>query len=110
MAEQFRGQTTDDQLSARHEDAEVPPLAWKVMWDDRYDDRHTTAALLEWRTWGYVFWDAESLEDGGQRTAQEILTSLRDDGEIGSEGRTRIDGGWSVGDWSAYGAAVMSRE
>ncbi|KAI0159808.1 hypothetical protein GGR57DRAFT_438190 [Xylariaceae sp. FL1272] len=72
---------TDTSPSASGEDAEVPPLGWSVMWGDRYNDRYRALAVSMWRGCGYVFWDARSLEDGGERTAHEMLTSLRDNWE-----------------------------
>ncbi|KAK1761660.1 hypothetical protein QBC33DRAFT_502392 [Phialemonium atrogriseum] len=53
----FRGDSEPD----------APPLAWTIMWGNTYSNLYGWYIPEEMRRWGYVFWDAATLEGMGGR-------------------------------------------
>jgi hypothetical protein len=50
------------------DEPDMPPLAWTIMWYDTYSNLYGGYIPDELRRWGYVFWDAATLEvTGGKR-------------------------------------------
>lgn len=47
------------------DEPDAPPLAWTIMWYDTYSNLYGHYVPDEMRRWGYVFWDAATLEDNG---------------------------------------------
>ncbi|KFY34844.1 hypothetical protein V494_06423 [Pseudogymnoascus sp. VKM F-4513 (FW-928)] len=43
----------------------APPLAWTIIWHDTYSNLFGCHIPDEMRRWGYVFWDAATLENNG---------------------------------------------
>ena len=41
---------------------DAPPLAWTIIWGDTYSSLYGSYISDEMRRWGYVFWDATTLE------------------------------------------------
>jgi hypothetical protein len=57
----FRGDSEPD----------APPLAWTMMWCDTYSNLYGWYIPEEMRYWGYIFWDAATLEcTGGKEVLQ----------------------------------------
>lgn len=47
------------------DEPDAPPLAWTIIWYDTYSNLYGYYIPEEMRRWGYVFWDAATLEDNG---------------------------------------------
>lgn len=46
-------------------DLDAPPLAWTTIWNDEYSNLYGRYIPDAMRRWGYVFWDAATLEKAG---------------------------------------------
>lgn len=51
---------------------DAPPKAWTTIWGGTYSSLYGWYIIDEMRSWGYVFWDASTLEATG---AGEVLKS-----------------------------------
>ncbi|KAK3715605.1 hypothetical protein LTR37_007093 [Vermiconidia calcicola] len=51
-------------------EVDAPPLAWTLMWDGTYSNLYGHYISDGMRRWGYVFWDAATMESKG---ADELL-------------------------------------
>lgn len=59
----------------RGDSEDAPPLAWTTIWGDTYSNLYGCYVSDEMRSWGYVFWDAATLEKTGGKRALEIQWS-----------------------------------
>lgn len=44
------------------DEPDAPPLAWTIIWYDTYSNLYGSHVPDEMRRWGYIFWDAATLE------------------------------------------------
>lgn len=71
--------TERDRMHAEHapfpfrgdNDPDAPPLAWTILWSNRYCNLYGKFINNEIRRWGYIFWDAARLERSGGRKVLE---------------------------------------
>lgn len=51
----------------RHDSVDSPPLAWVIIFKNRYINPFDGCVPDAIRRWGYVFWDAGRLDTGGAK-------------------------------------------
>lgn len=56
-------------LPFRGDDFDGPPISWTIIWRETYSNLYGYFLPDELRQWGYVFWDAATLETVGGRQA-----------------------------------------
>ncbi|KAJ4301857.1 hypothetical protein N0V90_003953 [Kalmusia sp. IMI 367209] len=64
-SERDRLQAAQTPVPSGRESVEAAPLAWTTIWSGTYSSVYRFFVPDQMRRWGYVFWDAERLEESG---------------------------------------------